>query len=365
MFNLLDTINLISVSQLLFFIILLIFKAGQTVSWKILFWFLIAQLLSYGNYFLFRFGTEETQWGYLLTAPAGFMVTPLYYWYIRSRLFRSALSFRRAVPHALPALISFWLVLLDIFPFHIKTKLLAWLSEYPVFNTALNIQILCYNLSAWILLRRYQSQFDRFYSSRNFKSTDWIAFLIYSYCITATLIGALEIIFPLNKIMIVSYGLFWIFLNVIYLKVMILPVDIAGVEEDNQVHSAINEDNVLSVFPAIEQTIREEKLYLNPDLTLRELSQKLKIPDRTLSQVIRQRTGRNFCDFVNAFRIEYAKLKMLTPENKGLTILEILYDSGFNSKSVFNFQFRKFTGKSPLQFKKDYFDVIQRTKKES
>ena len=77
------------------------------------------------------------------------------------------------------------------------------------------------------LIHNYKEGIKSYYSSRNFQKIVWIEFLVYSYIITSCLIGALEIIFPINEIMIVSYMIFWLFLNAIFLKAMVLPVEIA------------------------------------------------------------------------------------------------------------------------------------------
>ena len=59
----------------------------------------------------------------------------------------------------------------------------------------------------------------------------------------------------------------------------------------------------------------------------------------------------NFYDFISKYRIEEAK-KIFT-EKSDKTVLEVLYEVGFNSKSSFNTTFKKFTGITPTQFKKE------------
>lgn len=169
MFNFLDTVNLFAVSQLLFFSILIIFRNWKTESWKILLTFLLVQLLSYGNYFLYRFGDSGSLWIYVITVPAGFMVTPLYYWYIRSRLFKHTRSLKNFFLHSIPALGSLVVVLLDISPYNVMISPLSWVSEYPVFNTAQHIQILGYNIAVLFLIHTYKEGIESYYSSRDYK----------------------------------------------------------------------------------------------------------------------------------------------------------------------------------------------------
>ena len=68
--------------------------------------------------------------------------------------------------------------------------------------------------------------------------------------------------------------------------------------------------------------------------------------------MINSKFGQNFYDFVNHYRIEEAKSIMVSNTDDKKTILEILYEVGFNSKSAFNNAFKKNTGKTPSEFKR-------------
>ena len=68
--------------------------------------------------------------------------------------------------------------------------------------------------------------------------------------------------------------------------------------------------------------------------------------------MINETVGQNFFDFVNRYRIEEAKKLLANPADKKITVLEVLYEVGFNSKSSFNTLFKKHTGLTPSEFKK-------------
>ncbi len=95
-----------------------------------------------------------------------------------------------------------------------------------------------------------------------------------------------------------------------------------------------------------------EEPFLNPSLTIRDLADQLKVPMRDLSVLINQDLNQHFFDFVNEYRIEKAKNILKDTSKKKQTVLEILYEVGFNSKSSFNTAFKKYTGKTPTQFRK-------------
>ena len=70
-----------------------------------------------------------------------------------------------------------------------------------------------------------------------------------------------------------------------------------------------------------------------------------------LSQTINELLGQSFSDFVNSYRIEEAKRKLVDPACKHLSVLGIAEEVGFNSKSSFNSVFKKHTAMTPSEFR--------------
>jgi len=104
-----------------------------------------------------------------------------------------------------------------------------------------------------------------------------------------------------------------------------------------------------AVFARIERALREEALYTEPRLTRAELAAAAQLPERQVSQAIRQATGRNFNDYINALRLEdvRAMLEEAAAGRSGASVLDIAYTAGFSSKSVFNAVFKRETGQTP------------------
>lgn len=96
--------------------------------------------------------------------------------------------------------------------------------------------------------------------------------------------------------------------------------------------------------------LEETKPYLNPDLSLRSLASELDIHPNHLSWLLNNSIGKNFNEFINHYRIETFKSIAGNPDNEHLTIEGLAYESGFNSKTVFNTYFKKETGLTPKQF---------------
>lgn len=95
------------------------------------------------------------------------------------------------------------------------------------------------------------------------------------------------------------------------------------------------------------------KPFLDPMLTLRKISGHLGVNSTSLSQVINEKTGLNFNDFINSFRIEESKKLLLSDEFEKITIDAIARMAGFNSRSAFYSAFRKHTGLTPREYLKD------------
>jgi AraC-like DNA-binding protein len=100
------------------------------------------------------------------------------------------------------------------------------------------------------------------------------------------------------------------------------------------------------------QSMETEKLYLDSSLTISKLSERLSIPTPHLSQIINERLGQSFVDFINTYRVEEAKKRLLDPARKHISVLAIAEQVGFNSKSSFNSVFKKHVQMTPSEFRK-------------
>ena len=98
--------------------------------------------------------------------------------------------------------------------------------------------------------------------------------------------------------------------------------------------------------------MNKEKPFLESDLTLSGLANKLFITPHELSQVINERLNQNFFEFINHYRVEEAKNMIIDPANKSLKMAVIGFNVGFNSTSAFNTAFKKHTRVTPSQFRK-------------
>lgn len=102
----------------------------------------------------------------------------------------------------------------------------------------------------------------------------------------------------------------------------------------------------------LKEVMQAHLYYRDSDLSLRSLAQTLNINQNELSRIINSALGKNFNDFINAYRVSDVVQKMQDPAYDRLTLIGIALNAGFNSKSTFNRIFKEMTGLSPAEYKR-------------
>jgi AraC-like DNA-binding protein len=125
-------------------------------------------------------------------------------------------------------------------------------------------------------------------------------------------------------------------------------------EQDKYQNSNLDEKRIQSLSDKVIHAMEKDRLYLNPNLKAENLARAVGIPAYQLSQVINIGLNCNFFDITAYYRTEEVKRRLLSPEYQQENILSIAYDCGFNSKSSFNNAFKKFTGMTPSQFRRQH-----------
>ncbi len=119
----------------------------------------------------------------------------------------------------------------------------------------------------------------------------------------------------------------------------------AGKASDNQ-NKAVNE----ATLAKIQALFEGEKIFLDPDLNLNRIARRLTLPAREVSRAINLATGNNVSQYVNQLRIEEACRILADPK---ASVTETIYASGFNTKSNFNREFVRVTGRTPSEWRND------------
>jgi AraC-like DNA-binding protein len=127
--------------------------------------------------------------------------------------------------------------------------------------------------------------------------------------------------------------------------------EVVKIPDDKLTQPAYTIDQVL-----IEQLLKhmeEKKPYLDPELTLSSLAKDISVSRSQLSLLINEGIGDNFYDFINKYRVEQVKTLMVDPAMKNYSMLGLALEAGFKSKSTFNLIFKRFTGLTPTEYRKN------------
>lgn len=123
-------------------------------------------------------------------------------------------------------------------------------------------------------------------------------------------------------------------------------------DEEKGTVNVLDKDQIKKLKGKLLSYFKEDEPFLNPQLNLQFVAQVLELNNNKISFLINQAFDVNFNDFVNSYRLEHFKLIALDSNNSHLTILGLAYDSGFNSKTVFNTYFKKIEGVTPRAWMK-------------
>ena len=102
----------------------------------------------------------------------------------------------------------------------------------------------------------------------------------------------------------------------------------------------------------VEEYLRTSEVFVNPNLSLKDVSKATGISTNNLSKAINTALGKNFFDLVNGFRVEKSKALLLLKKEKGFTLETIAEQCGFNSQVTFCNAFKKALGITTTQWLK-------------
>jgi len=126
----------------------------------------------------------------------------------------------------------------------------------------------------------------------------------------------------------------------------VTPVNFSQKKNDN----AESREELKDLLLIVQDYMKKEKPFMNPELRLSDLSHELNIPTHKLSQVINSAAGQNFFEFVNKYRVREVKKQLQKPEYEHLSLEGIARNCGFNSSASFYRVFKQHTRMTPGQF---------------
>ncbi len=375
-FSLSDILIVILIFQLLFIsVFLYTHSKGKKVSNYLLGTFFLSVCLNIIDSFLLL---KRVYFSYPMVATWGsclpLLFGPLLYLYSQSVLYKGfSFSFRKWV-HFIPFIVCFLFTEINylLIPENLKLKLLEDIIErkvpgYLYWSTAIIfIQFSLYIIASFRLIKQFKKIAGDQFSDQQRVNISWLSstIIFFSCCMVIAALNGFTSLTPWANyfyfIFFIIILLLFVFINRVLMRALQKPELFAVMnEEDNPVKnplkypgSNLTAGDSKRLVEQLQQHMKTRKPYLEPELTLEQLATQLSIRPKILSQVINESLNQNFFDFVNRYRIEDAKQLLTNPEDKKITVLEVLYEVGFNSKSSFNTLFKKHTGLTPSEFKR-------------
>ncbi len=353
----LEIISIITALQL--FILGFVLIANRTRSSnRILSWFMFANgfLLVYFLFSLFNiFNSSHVSIFYYLLGP-------LLYLYIRSLCEKNFnLKSGYLIHGAVFAILVLYVIIRTLFfSSSISEK---WEYLESLFSQIiLHLQIAAYVIASFMSIYQYRKEIKNHFSAVEQINLSWLLLILTAFTAMwlADFIAFLVIILNIESantiymlLVVISISINFLFANFLVYKGLRQADAFNGINTPEKYSgSKISESESIVIASRLKAYMLEHKPYLNPNLTIRDLSAELNMHHKNLSQVINSQFNQKFYDFVNHYRVCEAKEIMTKNINEKITILEILYEVGFNSKSAFNSAFKKNTGKTPTEFKR-------------
>ena len=327
-----------------------------------------------------------------LIDPILLLLGPCLYLYVAS--FKEKITIRKAWPHFI---LFFLFVVFDVYMY------IIFVNQYPITSQVppevpqlpeakarvfIRIgQMIFYFFLAGRVLTSYQRTINHLFSETSKINLSWVRWLINGYIILLLIMIGLYFMIlrsPENfgMIILINTAIVTPYLYAVAFRGLTQPTlwqvrheatpdnvelairEVELIEESSREDAprisktTLGTERINEIVTRVMQLMDDSKLYLQSELTLQDLAEKLDIPSYQVTQAINEGLGKNFYDLVNGYRVEEAKRLLSDPGSRNNKILSVGMDAGFNSKTTFNTVFKKFTGLTPSEFKEHRLKAV-------
>lgn len=303
------------------------------------------------------------------------LAMPLFYLYVLAVCYSDFRLQRKHLMHLLPFIVVNLVFIprvygsLDID----KNSFIAVLNQMPeiyFIQILVEFQYAFYIISVFLILKKYREIYLENYANPSTATYKWL------FQITCVFLTAHSILILKNLLRYTGFREIFLWANVLVgsialfitcwfiMKALNHPELFRGVNSKLKLTKEIlpeteeksNSNNaqselISSQISGLKQYMTEKEPFLDPSLTIQELANQIDIPVRDLSVLINHHMDQHFFDFVNEYRIQKAMNILKDKSKNDVTVLEILYEVGFNSKSSFNTSFKKYTSLTPTAYR--------------
>lgn len=304
-----------------------------------------------------------------------FLQIPVFYLYVISVCYSDFKLKPKYLLHLLPFLIVNLVLLPRFYTVDAAAKMSFIqnrqnMMEFRFIHIFIHLQMALYIIAVFRVLRKSKKLYLENYAGKNISSYNWL----FQFTVVLTILYAVAFLKNILKFSDYQYVSEWIKIGLLSTSLFVFcwylfkalnnPGLFRNIDSKLKLVSELVSEEKSSKEPIVDEREYNEDLlklkkymvekrpFLNSSLTIQDVSNDIEIPVRDLSLLINHQLGQHFYDFVNAYRIESAKDILKDTSKSKITVLEILYEVGFNSKSSFNTAFKKHTGNTPTAYRK-------------
>ena len=368
--NFLEVIAAIAVFiSLLLALFLLTVKTERKLENRLFAAFLIINAIDISGLFMHLFTDSYNLKAFKISAYL--LVMPLFYLYVNAVCYSDFTLKRKHLLHLIPFIVANLILVPRLYlaegvakEYFFKSM---WNSPEMFFYQVIGeLQYFFYIVGVFLVLKKYKKIYLENYTNPNTLLYKWLSqltkiFLFIHLCIIIKNIVRYtqnrDLFIWLN---IVAGTVFlltacWFILKALNYPELFRRIDSTLQPTENFVEipetENKNDDSKNFQIEQLKNFMVEKEPFLEPSLTIQELANQVGIPVRDLSVLINHYINQHFFDFVNEYRVKKAMTILKDPTKKELTVLEILYEVGFNSKSSFHTSFKKYTNQTPTEFR--------------
>lgn len=328
--------------------------------------------------------TSQTLFNLIIDRPSNFgmlrslfvfLQIPVFYLYVLSVCYSDFRLKPKHLLHTLPFVIANAILIPRFYTVDVASKInfiqnYRSMVEIQFNHILIHVQLIVYIIAVFMVLRKAKKLYLENCAGTSISSYNWL----FQFTVVLTILYSVALLKNIFKFSDYFYISDWIKSGLLVLHLFVvcwylfkalnnpglfrsidsklkLVSDIV-LEEKNNAQLAVSEKEYNEDLLKLQQYMAEEKPFLDPSLTIQDVSKGIAIPVRDLSLLINHKLEQHFYDFVNTYRIESAMGILKDATKSKVTVLEILYDVGFNSKSSFNTAFKKYTGFTPTDYRK-------------
>ncbi len=368
-FKLLDVIIFIGICQGIFLSLTLhrISNHNQSANKTLSILIALATLMLIGRFVYFRFLNQWIfQWSLAVDALV-FLFGPFIFTYVKRLLFKGNHQFKLSIVHYVPffgmLFFAFYYILTytkeAYYDFFLHGNLMLYFRIISMVMIAFNV---FYVLRSFQLLKKFKLAEKETFSFEQTPIT-YLNFFLFSIltCLTAWAIGYLNSLLFAGELTYLGYDNIWVAIPVFIYVIGYFSLKqpelfrISIEKERNSLKKdRLTESDSVLLQNKLDSLMLNEKAFLQNDLTLADVAEKLQTSTNNVSWLLNQVYQTTFYDFINSFRVDEFVKKVENKEHLRHTILALSMDVGFNSKSTFNKAFKDNMKDTPSNFIKKH-----------